>query len=233
MISNLALITRQLLAEVTPGTQLSKLIMESFELRPYDVIAVTQKIVSKAENRVVALDPDSDDQFEALVEQESRRVLRRRGKLMITETKHGFICANAGVDRSNTDNGTVTLLPKNPDHSAFRIREELKQMTGFEVAVLITDTFGRTFRSGVTDVAIGSSGLRPIVDLRGTLDQNGKELQATEICIADEIAGACDLVKTKDGRTPVVVVRGLSRDYFGEGTIVESVVRDYSLDLFR
>ncbi|WP_298212022.1 coenzyme F420-0:L-glutamate ligase [Ferrimicrobium sp.] len=219
--------------EIGQGADLAALIVRDFELVDGDVMVVTQKVVSKAEGRVVSVIDDDQESFDALVRSESRRVLRRRGTLSITETHHGFVCANAGIDRSNTNPGTVTLLPADPDRSARRLLHQLQHLTGCRLGVIITDTFGRTWRSGVTDVAIGVAGLRPISDLRGTTDYNGALLQATEICIADEIAGAADLVKRKDGRTPFVLVRGIDSCHLGNGSIEADVVRGYDSDLFR
>jgi len=232
-MSRLELLAVTFADEVAQGMDLAGRILEAVSLADGDVVVVTQKIVSKAEGRVVELAEEDGEGFRALVHAESRRVLRRRGSLAITETHHGFICANAGIDRSNTAPDTVVLLPRDPDASARRLRVALERATGHRLGVVITDTFGRTFRNGVTDVAIGCAGVRSILDLRGTPDHTGRTLAATEICIADEIAAAADLVKTKDGRTPVVVVRGLRRELLGEGSVKGEVVRDYSRDLFR
>jgi coenzyme F420-0:L-glutamate ligase/coenzyme F420-1:gamma-L-glutamate ligase len=169
----------------------------------------------------------------AIVEQESVRVLRRRGPLRITETRQGFINANAGVDLSNTDEGTAVLLPKDADRSARRIQSDVARRTGVEVAILITDTFGRVWRQGVTDVALGSAGLVPLLDLRGTFDANGRLLEATEVAIADEIAGAANLVLHKAAGTPFALVRGLDESFFGPGSIQENIVRTKNDDLFR
>lgn len=202
------------------------------EVRHHDLFIVTSKVVSKSEGQVVAFD-GSEEHKVAIVEQESVRVLRRRGTLRITETRHGFINANAGVDLSNTDEGTAVLLPKDSDRSARRIRAEIARRTGVEVAVLITDTFGRVWRQGVTDVALGSAGLRPLLDLRGTYDANGRLLEATEVAIADEIAGAANLVLHKAAGTPFALVRGLDESFFGPGSIQENIVRTKNDDLFR
>lgn len=201
-------------------------------LNHHDLLIVTSKVVSKSEGRVVAFD-GTDENKVALIEQESVRVLRRRGALRITETHHGFINANAGVDLSNTDRGTAVLLPKDPDRSARRLRAEIARRTNVEVAVLITDTFGRVWRQGVTDVALGSAGLRPLLDLRGTLDANGRLLAATEVAIADEIAGAANLVLHKAAGTPFALVRGLDESFFGPGSIGENIIRSKNDDLFR
>ena len=202
------------------------------ELRHHDLLIVTSKVVSKSEGQVVVFD-GSERHKVAIVEQESVRVLRRRGPLRITETRHGFINANAGVDLSNTDEGTAVLLPKDADRSARRIQSDVARRTGVEVAILITDTFGRVWRQGVTDVALGSAGLVPLLDLRGTFDANGRLLQATEVAIADEIAGAANLVLHKAAGTPFALVRGLDESFFGPGSIQENIVRTKNDDLFR
>ncbi|HEV3187684.1 MAG TPA: coenzyme F420-0:L-glutamate ligase [Acidimicrobiales bacterium] len=202
------------------------------EVRHHDLLIVTSKVVSKAEGQVVPFGGSEEDKV-AIVERESVRVLRRRGTLRITETRHGFINANAGVDLSNTDEGTAVLLPVDSDRSARRIRGEIGRRTGVEVAVLITDTFGRVWRQGVTDVALGSAGLKPLLDLRGTFDANGRLLEATEVAIADEIAGAANLVLHKAAGTPFALVRGLDESFFGPGSIQENIVRKKNDDLFR
>ncbi len=202
-------------------------------LRSGDCVVVTQKIVSKAEGRVATLDAsDPDVQRRALIESESARVLRRRGDLMITETRHGFVCANAGVDASNVPDGSATLLPLDADHSAGRIRSALSRRLGVDVAVVVSDTFGRPWRQGVCDVAIGVAGLAAIVDLRGSLDGGGRELEVTEVAIADEVAAAADLVMGKARRVPVAIVRGLDAAWLREGSARE-LVRPAGEDLFR
>jgi len=219
------------LPEVTLGDDLAEMIAGVAELADGDVVVVTQKVVSKAEGRVVDLDPEVG--HKPLVEAESVRVLRRRGDLVISETAHGFVCANAGVDLSNVAEGTAALLPVAPDRSARRIRDALRRHVGVEVAVVVSDTFGRPWRRGVTDVAIGCSGLRPVIDLRGTTDALGRELQVTEVAIVDELAAAAELVMGKAENVPVAVVRGVDPSWFGEGGVVDDVVRDHSEDLFR
>ena len=201
-------------------------------LAHHDLVVVTSKVVSKSEGQVVPFD-GTDEHKVAIVEGESVRVLRRRGTLRITETRHGFINANAGFDLSNADAGTAVLLPKDPDRSARRLRSEIDRRSGVEVAVLITDTFGRVWRQGVTDVALGSAGLRPVLDLRGTVDANGRVLEATEVAIADEIAGAANLVLHKSAGTPFALVRGLDESFFGPGSVSENIVRSKHDDLFR
>ncbi len=222
---------------VQPGEDLTTLLMDSLvaaglELQAHDVVVVTSKVVAKSEGRVVPFD-GTDEGKARIVEAETVRLLRRRGELRITETAHGFVNANAGVDLSNADDGTAVLLPVDPDRSARRIRAELGRRGAPEVAVVVTDTFGRAWRNGVTDVAIGSAGLTPILDLRGTLDDGGKMLRATEVAIVDEIAAAANLVLAKDAGTPFALVRGIEERWFGPGSVGDSVVRRASDDLFR
>ena len=205
---------------------------QGLTLQDQDLVIVTSKVVSKSEGRVVAFD-GSEEHKVAIVEGQARRVLRRRGPLRITETHHGFVNANAGVDLSNTAEGTAVLLPKDPDRSARKMRSEIKRRRGVDVAVVITDTFGRVWRNGVTDVALGSAGIRPILDLRGTTDANGRPLEATGVAIVDEIAGAANLVLGKAMGTPFALLRGLDPSYFGEGSISGNVIRSANDDLFR
>jgi len=160
-------------------------------------------------------------------------VLRRRGDLVIAETSHGFVCANAGVDLSNVPDGRAALLPVDSDRSARRIRDALLHRLGLDVAVIVSDTFGRPWRRGVADVAIGCAGLRPIVDLRGTSDALGRELMVTEVAVVDEIAAAAELVMGKAAGVPVAVVRGVDPSWFGDGSVVADVVRSPAEDLFR
>jgi coenzyme F420-0:L-glutamate ligase/coenzyme F420-1:gamma-L-glutamate ligase len=202
-------------------------------LRHGDVLVVTQKVVSKAEGRVVAVDAGDLDAIRALIESESVRVLRRRGDLLITETRHGFVCANAGVDLSNMADGTAALLPVDPDRSARRMREALLHRFGVDVGVIISDTFGRTWRQGVTDVAIGVAGVAALVDLRGTADANGRVLLATEVCVGDELAGAAELVMGKARRVPAAVVRGVDPAWLRPSSVAAEVVRAPAEDLFR
>ncbi|MGD0943699.1 MAG: coenzyme F420-0:L-glutamate ligase [Acidimicrobiales bacterium] len=221
------------LGEITSGTDLAALIAGQTTLIEGDVVVVTQKIVSKAEGRTVRIVSSDPDAKRALAESEAVRVLRRRGDLVVTETRHGFVCANSGVDLSNVADGWAVLLPEDPDRSARRLRDGLRARTGLEVAVIISDTFGRAWRRGVTDVAIGCAGIRAVVDLRGTTDALGRELVATEICVVDEIASAADLVMGKARGVPVAVVRGVDVAYLGQGAVTEEVVRPYGEDLFR
>lgn len=224
--------------EITPGTDLAAIIVEAAESEPEglldgDVVVVTQKVVSKAENRLVAIDPDDPLDHKRLVEAESVRVLRRRGDLVISETSHGFVCANAGVDLSNIERGYAALLPVDSDRSARRIRDGIRARSGVDVAVIVSDTFGRPWRRGLTDVAIGSAGIGPILDHRGQHDTQGRELQVTEVAVVDELAAAADLVLGKATGLPVAVIRGVDRTWFRPGEVRRELVRPPAEDLFR
>jgi len=227
------------LGEVRPGNDLAGMIMtacaesEETSLEAGDVLVVSQKVVSKAENRLVAVDPDDPQSHKPLVEAESARIVRRRGDLIISETHHGFVCATAGIDRSNVEPGTAALLPVDPDRSARRLRDAIKGRLNLAVAIIVADTFGRPWRRGLTDVAIGSAGIKPILDLRGTDDALGRELSVTEVCIVDELAGAAELVRGKADGIAVAIVRGVDPGWFGEGGVVADVVRHPNEDLFR
>jgi len=219
--------------EVKPGDVLADLIASAAELVAGDVVVVTQKIVSKAEGRLVAVDPDDPVSHKGLVEEEAVRVLRRRGDLIITETRHGFVCANSGIDLSNVERGWAALLPVDPDRSARRIRDGLRARIGVDVGVIVSDTFGRSWRRGLTDVAIGCAGVAAVVDLRGSKDTYGRDLQVTEVCVADELAGAAELVMGKASGVPVAVVRGVDAEWLREGSVAAEVVRPWQEDLFR
>jgi coenzyme F420-0:L-glutamate ligase/coenzyme F420-1:gamma-L-glutamate ligase len=184
-----------------------------------DVLVVAQKVVSKAEGRV-----EENDDFVAAILREARAVRRRRGDLVIAETKHGFVCASAGVDKSNTPgDGWIVLLPEDPDSSAGRIRSGLAQRFGHAPAVIVSDSFGRAWRQGTTDVAIGVAGMRPLLDLRGTRDARGYELASTVIAVADELAGAAELVMGKADGIPAALVRGYEVPA-GDGSAQELVM---------
>ena len=224
------------IGEVRPGDDLAQLIVEAAGpdgLRDRDCLVVTQKVVSKAEGRLVAIDPDDPTSHKPLVEAESVRVLRRRGDLIISETAHGFVCANAGIDLSNVERGYAALLPVDSDRSARRIRDRVRAQAGVEVAVVVSDTFGRPWRRGVTDTAIGCAGIAAVVDLRGSTDALGRELKVTEVAVADEIAAAADLVMGKAKGVPVAVVRGLEQSWFRTGSVADEIVRPPADDLFR
>lgn len=220
---------------IHPGDVLAQVIADAAgaELRDGDVIVVTQKIVSKAEGRLVEVDPDDPRSHKAVVEAESVRILRRRGDLIMSETRHGFVCANAGVDLSNVERGQAALLPVDSDRSARKIRDGLRARLGVEVGVVVSDTFGRAWRKGVVDVAIGVAGVAGVVDLRGTTDALGRTLMVTEVCVADEIASAAELVMGKSTGVPVAIVRGVDRQWLRDGSVASEIVRPYAEDLFR
>ncbi|MFC5155815.1 coenzyme F420-0:L-glutamate ligase [Streptomyces amakusaensis] len=216
------------LPEVAPGDDLARLIAEAGPgLADGDILLVTSKIVSKAEGRVLA----AGDR-EAAIDAETVRVVARRGPLRIVENRQGLIMAAAGVDASNTPAGTVLLLPLDPDVSARAIRAGLRETLGVDVGVIVTDTFGRPWRNGLTDVAIGSAGVRVLDDLRGGSDSHGNPLSATVVAVADELAAAGDLVKGKTAGRPVAVVRGLAQLVGGEDD-ARALVRDPADDMFR
>lgn len=239
--------------EVAEGDDLARLITSAaatsgVELASGDIVVVAQKIVSKSEGRSIALDQvnpteaarelasttEKDPRLVQLILDESREVLRAVPGVLIVETNHGFVCANAGIDSSNVPDERVLLLPIDSDSSARSIREKLRAQTGASPAVIITDSFGRAWRSGQADIAIGCAGIDPLLDLRGSSDRNGREMQATITAVADELAAAADLARTKDGHQPVVVVRGRA-DLVMEtdGLGVTSSLRERSQDLFR
>jgi len=238
-VSRIEVIGIEGLPEVRPGDDLAGLVVTAAAahadtaLRDGDVVVVTQKVVSKAEDMLVAIDPTDPLAHKPLVEQESVRILRRRGELIISETKHGFICANAGIDLSNVDAGWAALLPEDSDRSARRLRDGIRARAGVEVAVIVSDTFGRVWRRGLTDVAIGCAGIRAVVDLRGTEDSRGRVLQVTEVCVVDEIAGMADLVMGKATGTAAAVVRGVDPTWLGDGNVRAEIVRHPTEDLFR
>ncbi len=227
------------IGEIVAGDDLAAIIAEAAAADPDtaladgDVVVVTQKIVSKAEDRLVAIDPDDPLSHKPLVERESVRILRRRGDLIISQTEHGFVCANAGIDLSNVESGWAALLPIDSDRSARRIRDGLRHRFGVTVAVIVSDTFGRTWRRGVTDVAIGCAGVAGVVDLRGTPDALGREMQVTEVAVVDELAAAAELVMGKSTNIPVAVVRGADPSWLREGSVADEIVRSPQDDLFR
>jgi coenzyme F420-0:L-glutamate ligase / coenzyme F420-1:gamma-L-glutamate ligase len=230
------------LPEIHPGADLAKLILAAApDLQAGDVVVVTQKIVSKAEGCIVDLDSvqpsalaqtwaerfDKDARVVELALRESKRIVRMERGVLISETRHGFVCANAGVDCSNVGSGKATLLPPDPDASAERIRQGLPAPVG----VVITDTFGRAWREGQTNVAIGVAGMQPLRNFEGVIDPTGYQLRVTLLATADEIAGAAELVMGKLDRVPVAIVRGVS-EILGEGSARE-LVRLAATDLFR
>jgi coenzyme F420-0:L-glutamate ligase/coenzyme F420-1:gamma-L-glutamate ligase len=237
--------------EVLAGESLAARLLEAaqslgLQFQDGDILVVKHKIVSKAEGAVVALDsirPSAasrtwarrfglDARVSELALRESRRVVRRKRGVMITETRHGFVCANSGVDVSNVDGGRhAVLLPENPDRSAARLRRELKKKVGVEVAVIVSDSFGRPWREGLTEVAIGVAGMRPLVDYRGRRDPRGYSLHATIDAVADELACAAGLVCGKLAGTPACIIRGFSYQRGSGGA--RALIRPAENDLFR
>jgi coenzyme F420-0:L-glutamate ligase / coenzyme F420-1:gamma-L-glutamate ligase len=229
--------------ELEEGDDLGALLAEAAVFAAGDVLVVAQKAVSKVEGRVVSLDEvepserarelagDEDARRLEIVLRESREVIRSRPPLVIAETRHGFVCASAGVDASNAKGpGTLVLLPLDPDASARRVRERIRALAGVDVGVIVSDSFGRAWRRGTTDVALGVAGMVPLLDLKGTRDSTGYELHATEIAVADEIAGAAELVMGKIDGIPAAIVRGLA--LAGEGSGAD-LVMPRERDLFR
>ncbi len=240
------------LPEISSGDDLAELIAGSFEiedLRTGDALVIAHKVVSKAEGRLrslASIQPsaratelahqlDKDPRVVQAVLDESRVVLRASRGVLICVTHHGFVCANAGVDASNVPGSDmVVLLPRDPDASARRLRGQLRDLLGIAPGILITDSFGRAWRHGQCDVAVGCAGLSPLEDWRGRRDATGRELRATWIAVADQLAGAADLARRKDGRQPVVVVRGAERHVTEEdGPGVAALIRPEAEDLFR
>ncbi|HEY1162977.1 MAG TPA: coenzyme F420-0:L-glutamate ligase [Candidatus Dormibacteraeota bacterium] len=234
------------LPEINPGDDLAELIGSRTTLMAGDVVVVAQKVVSKAEGRVrklaevtaseeaIRLAPHlvaaPDPRFVQVVLDESVRVLRTE-RVLITQTRHGYVCANSGVDHSNIPGSdVVTLLPVDPDASAERLRTRLREVTGADVGVIVSDTFGRPWRLGIVNVALGVAGMPAVIDFRGRIDDSGKELHATVVAVADEVAAAAGLVMGKTWRTPVVVVRGLELQGNGRG---RDLIRPAAEDLFR
>ena len=232
------------LPEIEAGADLASLVTRCHEVEEGDVLVLAQKVVSKAEGRVVRLgdvEPserarelagaDADPRHVEVILREAVRIVRTRGALVIAETRHGFVCASAGVDASNApERDTLVLLPVDPDAAARDIRDRLRELTGRAVAVIVSDSFGRPWRQGTTDVAIGVAGLVPLLDLRGTTDARGYELRSTQIAVADELAGAAELVMGKASGVPGAVIRGY--DAAGDGSARELVMPE-DRDLFR
>lgn len=231
------------LPEVRDGDDLAALIADATDLLDRDVVVVAQKVVSKSEGRVVRLDDveaserarelaahDDPRKLEVIL-RESAEVIRERPPLVISRTRHGFTCASAGVDSSNApERGTLVLLPVDPDASAQRLRDRFRELSGVDVAVIVSDSFGRPWRAGTTDVALGAAGMFVLRDLRGTRDRIGYELRSTQIAVADELAAAAELVRGKADGVPAVVIRGI--DVRGDGRGADLVIPP-DLDLFR
>jgi coenzyme F420-0:L-glutamate ligase/coenzyme F420-1:gamma-L-glutamate ligase len=233
--------------ELEEGDDLAALLAEAAHrvggLEPGDVLVVAQKVVSKVEGRVVRLDGvepsarahelagDEDPRRLEVILRESAAIIRTRAPLVIAETPHGFVCASAGVDASNAKGpDTLVLLPLDPDASARRLRERILELTGVEAGIVVSDSFGRAWRRGTTDVALGVAGITPLLDLKGRRDSTGYELHATEIAVGDEIAGAAELVMGKTEGIPAAIVRGVQVDGDGSGA---DLVMPRERDLFR
>jgi coenzyme F420-0:L-glutamate ligase/coenzyme F420-1:gamma-L-glutamate ligase len=236
--------------DVQPGDDLAGWFLQAasaqgLAIQSGDVVVITQKIVSKSEGRIVALNEvqpstfartiaeqtGKDPRLVELVLSEAERIVKMDQGVLIVETKHGLVCANAGVDRSNVGSEKAALLPVDPDASARMIREKIRSVTGVDVAVIISDTFGRPWREGLVEVAIGASGLSPLKDYRGQPDQFGYEMQATVIALADELASAAGLVFGKTDRVPAAIIRGFQYEPV-EGS-ARALVRSREKDLFR
>ena len=243
MTGELRVIPLRGIPELEEGDDLGALLAQAATFEERDVLVVAQKAVSKVEGRVVRLDGvepsararelagDEDARRLEVVLRESREILRSRPPLVIAETRHGFVCASAGVDASNAKGpGTLVLLPLDPDASARRLRERIRELAGIEVGVVVSDSFGRAWRRGTTDVALGVAGIVPLLDLKGSRDSMGYELHATEIAVADEIAGAAELVMGKTDGIPAAIVRGLAAAGDGSGS---DLIMPRERDLFR
>ena len=231
--------------EIEPSDDISDLILKSSELNNGDIIVIAQKIISKQEERLVDLSTvvpsllsqgigsqyQKDPRLIELILSETKRIVRMKNGILIVETKNGFICANAGVDESNVQEGCATLLPINSDISAESIRYNILKQTNKNVAIIISDTFGRPFRMGQTNCAIGISGLNPIVDYAGTFDSFQKILRITAIAIADELSSAAELVMGKTLKSPIAIVRNYSFNI--EDHVIDELIRTKQEDLFR
>ena len=231
--------------EIGIDANLVDFILESSEINDGDVLVFSQKIVSKNEGRMLSLSSvnpsllangiassyGKDPRLVELVLSESERIVRMENGIIIVETKHGFVCANAGIDESNVEDGYATLLPKDPDKSASLLKERIEQKTGKNIAVIISDTFGRPFRLGQTDVAIGIAGLEPILDYNGKPDTFGKIMQVTAIAVADEICSASELVMGKVEKCPIVIVRNYN--FNSSNARIQKLLRSEHDDLFR
>jgi len=229
------------------GDQLVQAVRDqSMQILDHDIIVIAQKIVSKSEGRVVDLQTvtpstlantiaessEKDPKHVEVILREAANIIRMRGPHIIVETRHGFVCANAGVDRSNAGNGDLAvLLPIDPDRAAQKLRKRIRELTGADVGVIISDTFGRAWRNGQVNVAIGIDGLKPIMDYRGSSDMFGNQLKVTQIAIADELASAAELVMRKSDGVPVAIIRGV--DYAKGSGSVQQLIRPKEEDLFR
>lgn len=231
--------------EITPDDNLSKIIINSADIDDGDILVIAQKVISKQEGRIVELSSvkpsllsegissqyNKDPRIIELILSESKRIVRMKSGLIIVETNHGFICANAGIDESNVADGFATLLPLDSDKSAKLIRNKILDETGKNIAIIIADTFGRPFRMGQTNCAIGISGLNPILDYSGTLDSFDRILRVTAIAIADELSAAAELVMEKTKKSPVVIIRNYPYDLMDKS--IDDLIRPENEDLFK
>ncbi len=231
--------------DIVPNDNLVDLVLESTEIQDGDILVFSQKIVSKSEGRILSLSSvnpsllangisssyNKDPRLMELILSESKRIVRMENGIIIVETNHGFVCANAGIDESNVQNGYATLLPEDPDRSANLLKEKIEQKTGKNIAVIISDTFGRPFRLGQTDVAIGVAGIEPILDYSGKPDTFAKIMQVTAIAIADEICSATELVMGKVEKCPVALVRNYKFNF--SDAKIQNLLRPKHEDLFR
>lgn len=220
------------LPEFDTGHEIVEELIESLEenkisLEDSDVIVITQKIISKVEGRKIDI---SKEDIEEVIKSESLQIIRKRGETVIAKTKHGFICANAGIDKSNIEEGSALLLPEDPDKTCRDIRKKIENKTGKKISVIICDTFGRAWRKGQTNVAIGSSGIEPLESYIGEKDTFNNELFATEIAIVDELAGAAELVMKKSDNIPIVIIKGVKYNISDLG--VDELIRDAQEDFF-
>ncbi len=220
------------LPEFDTGHEIVKELIESLEenkisLEDSDVIVITQKIISKVEGRKIDINKED---LEEVIKNESLQIIRKRGETVIAKTKHGFICANAGIDKSNIEEGSALLLPEDPDKTSRDIRKKIEHKTGKKISVIICDTFGRAWRKGQTNVAIGSSGIEPLESYIGEKDTFNNELFATEIAIVDELAGAAELVMKKSDNIPIVIIKGVKYNISDLG--VDELIRDAQEDFF-
>ena len=231
--------------EIEPNTNIIDLILESTVINDYDILIFTQKIISKSEGRIVDLSSvnpsllasgiansyGKDPRLVELILSESKRIVRMQESVIIVESNRGFVCANAGIDESNVRDGYVTMLPEDPDQSADKLKKQIEQRTKKNTAVIISDTFGRPFRLGQTNVAIGIAGMEPIIDYKGKPDTFGKNLQVTAIAVADELCSASELVMGKVQNCPVAIVRNFKFDF--SDAKIQKIIRPKTEDLFR
>ena len=231
--------------EIEPNTDIIDLVLKSTVINDYDILIFTQKIISKSEGRIVDLSSvnpsllasgiansyGKDPRLVELILSESKRIVRMQDSVIIVESNHGFVCANAGIDESNVRDGYVTMLPEDPDQSADKLKKQIEQRTKKNTAVIISDTFGRPFRLGQTNVAIGIAGMEPIIDYKGKPDTFGKNLQVTAIAVADELCSASELVMGKVQNCPVAIVRNFKFDF--SDAKIQKIIRPKTEDLFR